>query len=109
MGDEKCSDAQHFSDLIQSAKDTPKGKRTVQLPSDLAYIPYSSGTTGLPKGVMLTQRNMIANCLQTETTQQNLRWNGGPGGNGDTILAVLPFYHVYGRFTLLKQAKWLSD
>lgn len=46
---------------------------------------------------MLTQRNMVANCLQMDTTQNELSWNGGPDGRGDRILAVLPFYHVYGQ------------
>ena len=97
MGDEKSGEAQHFVDFIQSAKDIPKARRAVQAPSDLAYIPYSSGTTGLPKGVMLTQRNMVANCIQLDISHKGLSWNGGPSGNGDIILAVLPFYHVYGQ------------
>jgi acyl-CoA synthetase (AMP-forming)/AMP-acid ligase II len=97
IGDEKCGEAQHFVDFIQSAKDIPKARRTVQAPEDLAYIPYSSGTTGLPKGVMLTQRNMVANCIQVDSPQKELSWNGGPGGNGDIVLAVLPFYHAYGQ------------
>lgn len=96
MGEEKCADAQHFTDFIHQASRIPKVRRRVQLPSDLAYIPYSSGTTGLPKGVCLTQRNMVTNLLQLEATQNEVRWDGGIDGKGDSILAVLPFYHVYG-------------
>ncbi len=56
----------------------------------LAALPYSSGTTGLPKGVMLSHFNLIANVYQFL----------GPGGtalnSSDTILCCLPLYHAYG-------------
>jgi acyl-CoA synthetase (AMP-forming)/AMP-acid ligase II len=45
---------------------------------------------------MLTQRNMVSNLLQMDTTQM-ITWNGGSEGQGDTLIAVLPFYHAYGQ------------
>jgi len=96
IGDEKDLNVLHFSDFIKSTRDTSRGARKGQAASDLAFIPYSSGTTGLPKGVMLTQRNIVSNLLQSNATQSELTWNGGPEGKGDTLIAVLPFYHVYG-------------
>jgi acyl-CoA synthetase (AMP-forming)/AMP-acid ligase II len=57
---------------------------------DLAVLPYSSGTTGLPKGVMLSHANLIANQIQMgEESTLNIAIN-------DVIMAVLPFYHIYG-------------
>ena len=55
---------------------------------DLALLPYSSGTTGLPKGVMLTHRACIANVLQTVAALQI--------GPDDRTLAVAPFSHAVG-------------
>ncbi|HEY3927464.1 MAG TPA: AMP-binding protein [Candidatus Koribacter sp.] len=57
----------------------------------LAVLPYSSGTTGLPKGVMLTHTNIVTNVFQTLT----------PGETGaiqrpDVMLGFLPLYHIYG-------------
>jgi acyl-coenzyme A synthetase/AMP-(fatty) acid ligase len=46
MGDERSLDGQHYTDFIREASYIPKVRRRVQLASDLAYIPYSSGTTG---------------------------------------------------------------
>jgi acyl-CoA synthetase (AMP-forming)/AMP-acid ligase II len=57
-------------------------------PDDLVALPYSSGTTGLPKGVMLSHRNLVANILQS-TAQQ-------PVTEDDTLIGVLPFFHIYG-------------
>jgi 4-coumarate--CoA ligase len=102
MGDENCIEAQHFTDFIRLAEHVPKVRRRVQSPSDLAFIPYSSGTTGSAKGVCLTQQNMVANLLQLHTTQCELHWNGGPDGKGDIVLAVLPFYHVYGEISTIR-------
>ena len=55
---------------------------------DLALLPYSSGTTGLPKGVMLTHRACIANVLQTVAALRI--------GPEDRTLAVAPFSHAVG-------------
>jgi acyl-CoA synthetase (AMP-forming)/AMP-acid ligase II len=65
-------------------------------PDALAVMPYSSGTTGFPKGVMLTQRNMIAQCLAIEAKTDS------PIVVPDaTMLAVLPFFHIYGIMVFL--------
>lgn len=55
---------------------------------DLLALPYSSGTTGLPKGVMLSHRNLVSNNLQFTTSLQT--------DTSDVALLFLPFYHIYG-------------
>jgi acyl-CoA synthetase (AMP-forming)/AMP-acid ligase II len=62
----------------------------------LAVLPYSSGTTGTPKGVMLTHRNLVANVTQSQP-------NVGVVPE-DRVLAVLPFFHIYGMTVLLNLA-----
>jgi acyl-CoA synthetase (AMP-forming)/AMP-acid ligase II len=57
--------------------------------NDVAVLPYSSGTTGLPKGVMLTHRNLTANVLQSVTAE-------GPLPASAVLVGVLPMYHIYG-------------
>ena len=56
--------------------------------TDLAALPYSSGTTGLPKGVMLTHRNLVANLVQTAKVHAV--------SQTDRIAVVLPLFHIYG-------------
>ncbi|RSS33682.1 4-coumarate--CoA ligase family protein [Streptomyces sp. WAC08241] len=60
---------------------------------DIAALPYSSGTTGVPKGVMLTHTSIATNLAQLEPFI--------PMGPGDRILAVLPFFHIYGLTALM--------
>jgi acyl-CoA synthetase (AMP-forming)/AMP-acid ligase II len=59
-------------------------------PDDLAVLPYSSGTTGMPKGVELTHRNLVANLRQMSGVEP-------PEFDADDVsVGVLPFYHIYG-------------
>ncbi len=60
---------------------------------DLAVLPYSSGTSGRPKGVMLTHYNLVAITRQVENL---VRYS-----EGDRTLGVLPFYHIYGMVVLM--------
>ncbi|MGA5314729.1 4-coumarate--CoA ligase family protein [Streptomyces pseudogriseolus] len=60
---------------------------------DVAALPYSSGTTGIPKGVMLTHRQIATNLAQLQPAIT--------AGPGDRVLAVLPFFHIYGLTALM--------
>jgi acyl-CoA synthetase (AMP-forming)/AMP-acid ligase II len=62
-------------------------------PDDIVALPYSSGTTGLCKGVMLTQRNMVANIAQMLAMLQI--------EPDERLVAVLPFFHIYGMQVLM--------
>ena len=63
----------------------------VDAKNDVAVLPYSSGTTGLPKGVMLTHHNLVANICQSSIPEFfDLRFDGS------TVLGLLPFFHIYG-------------
>ena len=55
---------------------------------DLALLPYTSGTTGAPKGAMLTHANLLANHHQMEQTRLSV-------GERDVVLCVLPLFHIY--------------
>jgi acyl-CoA synthetase (AMP-forming)/AMP-acid ligase II len=57
----------------------------------LATLPFSSGTTGLPKGVMLSHYNLVANVYQTLTVGEL-----GAISDDDVVLCFLPLYHIYG-------------
>lgn len=79
------------ADLL--AEKAPPPTISLDASVQLAVLPYSSGTTGRPKGVMLTHRNMVANLCQIEASM-------GITAH-DTLIAALPFFHVYGMTTIL--------
>lgn len=81
-----------FASLL--ASDPFTGEVDIDPAEDVAVLPYSSGTTGLPKGVMLTHRNLVANLAQTEHI---LRVEAGK----ERVIAVLPFFHIYGMQVLM--------
>lgn len=76
-----------FSALLESGGEPPPVD--INPREDLLFLPYSSGTTGLPKGVMLTHRNVVANIAQVTAGFDVMR-------ETDTAIAVLPFFHIYG-------------
>jgi acyl-CoA synthetase (AMP-forming)/AMP-acid ligase II len=87
-----------FSDLLKPAT------ATLPAPADpadraLAALPYSSGTTGLPKGVMLTHTNLVANCYQYLAPGERATYQ-----SGEVILDFLPLYHIYGLNVVLSPA-----
>ena len=65
----------------------------------LAVLPYSSGTTGLPKGVMLTHANVVVNVFQSQPTGEQ-----GLFGPRDVVLCFLPLYHIYGLNVIMNAA-----
>src|SRR5215813_5020542 len=87
--------AQPFSELMQ-ALPTPPSVR-IDPRHDVVALPYSSGTTGLPKGVMLTHYNLVANLCQCEG-MRNWECFREP----DTVISVLPFFHIYGLVVIMK-------
>ncbi|MGH2391590.1 MAG: AMP-binding protein, partial [Chloroflexota bacterium] len=89
---EKAAGATPFADLLGGTDEPPDVP--IDARRDLAILPYSSGTTGLPKGVMLTHYNLVANVLQTAATEPDL-------SEDSRLLAVLPFYHIYGQVVVL--------
>ncbi|KAJ6713196.1 4-COUMARATE--COA LIGASE 2-LIKE [Salix purpurea] len=79
----------HFSDLTQADENVMP---QVDLhPDDVVALPYSSGTTGLPKGVMLTHKGLITSVAQqVDGENPNLYFH-----SEDVILCVLPMFHIY--------------
>ncbi|MPQ97843.1 AMP-binding protein [Modestobacter sp. I12A-02628] len=80
-------------DLLST--DAPAVQVDIDPATDLVTLPYSSGTTGLPKGVMLTHRNLVANVAQCRPLIDLHA--------GERIIAVLPFFHIYGLTVLMNQ------
>ena len=75
-----------FGDPIQQSPVNPV--------DDVVVLPYSSGTTGLPKGVMLTHHNLVANICQCDHAIVYQP-------DGEVALAFLPFFHIYGMQVLM--------
>jgi long-chain acyl-CoA synthetase len=94
---ESASGTSLFATLLKPVSATfPESNR----PPDqtLAALPYSSGTTGMPKGVMLSHFNLIANVYQF------IAPNASPLSTDDVILCFLPLYHIYGLNVVLNPA-----
>lgn len=85
--DKQTSRTHSFSRLIRSYPSIPPTSIEIE-ESDLAALPYSSGTTGLPKGVMLSHKNLVVNAVQSIATARLTV--------DDRLLVFVPLYHIYG-------------
>jgi acyl-CoA synthetase (AMP-forming)/AMP-acid ligase II len=73
---------------------------TINPSEDLVALPYSSGTTGLSKGVMLTHRNLVSNLKQMEGLNYF--------SESDTLICVLPLFHIYGLVVILNMGLYMG-
>jgi long-chain acyl-CoA synthetase len=79
-----------FTQLIQLAGDTKAPRVEINAKEDIAVLQYTGGTTGIPKGAMITHYNAFANVLQIHMWGREF-FKAGEG----RILLVIPFYHIY--------------
>lgn len=87
-----------FASLLQSDGVLPPVE--IDPARDLVVLPYSSGTTGLPKGVMLTHENLNVNVAQSLDALRN----EGALTEADTLIGILPFFHIYGMVVVMSMA-----
>ena len=88
-----------WSVLMKSTKSDPP-EYVFNPKEDLAALVYTSGTTGLPKGTMLTHYNMVSNVAQASPMFELSEF--------DIAMTVLPLYHIYGLNVCMNQAIWLG-
>ncbi|KYG91585.1 long-chain-fatty-acid--CoA ligase [Metasolibacillus sp. FSL H7-0170] len=83
-----------FTHIMQSSSPQPIAL-DFDFEQDIALLQYTGGTTGSPKGVMLTHKNLIANTKMCDA------WMYQSDEGNEVILGILPFFHVYGMTTVL--------
>lgn len=104
-------DIKTFHQLLEAGKDLPelepvkweKGQGARQT----AFLCYSSGTSGLPKGVMISHRNVIANTLQIKTFDS--KWRASQGNHKEVALGLLPQSHIYGLIVICHESTYMGD
>ena len=83
----------HYAALMNSR--APPAPVTIDPARAVAVLQYTGGTTGVPKGAMLTHANITINCRQVRA-----HWAGAVPGQ-ERVLAVLPFFHVFAMTSVL--------
>ena len=91
----------HYADLI--ANDGEYTDQPCDPEKDIAQLQYTGGTTGTPKGAMLSHQNITANARQINMLDPHSRINDPVDTAPDRILGVLPFFHVFANATVLNR------
>ena len=91
-----------FTDLLSGARDAVVPRVSIDA-DDVAVLQYTGGTTGTPKGAMLTHASIFANVVQTETCQYRTYERGTA-----RYLIVLPFFHIYAFTVGMMTGIWIG-
>lgn len=97
------SETVHLFRTIMSCKETAPIGEDIDPVEDVALLQYTGGTTGHPKAAMLTHRNLIANTLMCA------HWVYKCEKGKETVLGVLPFFHVYGMTTVMNLSVMMAS
>lgn len=98
----RADDGLTFADLVVGEGRAPVTRVPIE-PDDVAVLQYTGGTTGTPKGAMLTHRNIFANVIQTEVYTYRSRTRGEA-----RYLLVIPFFHIFGFTVGMMKGAWIG-
>lgn len=91
-----------FADFVAGDGRPPVTRASIA-PDDVAVLQYTGGTTGTPKGAMLTHRSIFANVVQTETFTYRTRTRGEA-----RYLMVIPYFHIFGFTVGMMKGTWVG-
>ena len=90
-----------FADLLAEVSEPELPRVEINTDEDVAVLQYTGGTTGVPKGAMLTHYNIFANVIQTDI------WANPSSRRGeDSYLLVIPLFHIYGFTVGMIEGTW---
>jgi len=90
----ECLGLQQFQQLLKKYPPNPRAIE-INAAEDTAVLPYTGGTTGLPKGAVLTPRNLLASQMKCRAFMPTLE------EGKEVVPALLPFYHIYGQVAVM--------
>ena len=90
-----------MADLLAGIAEPDLPRIEIDTDQDVAVLQYTGGTTGVPKGAMLTHRNIFANVVQTDAWAHQFTQRGT-----DCYLLVIPFFHIYGFTVGMIEGVW---
>lgn len=90
-----------MSDLLAKVEKIELPRVDLDTDEDVAVLQYTGGTTGVPKGAMLTHANLFANVVQTDLWAHQLLERGK-----DSFLVVIPLFHIYGFTVGMLEGVW---